>query len=287
MMGNRLFFCFRQLSNLLFFLPIPLLGQLGCIEFANIESSPVQCNSFRNGTIEIKEVVGGTPPYYYSIDGSTYSTRPIFDLLWPGLYAVTVKDSVGCEWNAAVQVVEPPILQVPLATDKDTITSGESIHLRAEISPTGTLVRTINWRPPSLFGNPNQLEQQISLYESTTFSVEVVNNAGCTARDQRTVQVRKPNIYAPNIIDLSSNQDAYFTLFSDEFVKQINLLQVYNRYGGLLFERRDFQPNDPLLGWNGRHLGKQAPDGVYGWVAEIEYLNGQRQKSAGSVTVIH
>ena len=286
-MYHRLLILTTVFFFLLLLLPPKMQGQSGCIQFATIEATPVQCNSFRNGFIHIKEVIGGTPPYYYSIDGTTYSTRPLFDLLWPGEYLVSIRDSSGCAWIDTVKVTEPPIFTATLTASKDSITKGEVVHLTAEVSPVGTIVQSVSWRPPALFSNPNEWTQQVSLYENTPIAVEIVNEAGCTARDQLLISVRKPTIYAPNIMDISSNEDAYFTLFSDAFVKQINLLQVYNRFGGLLFERRDFSPNDPLLGWNGRQDGKVVPEGVYGWIAEIEYLDGQRQMSAGSITLLH
>ncbi|WP_431217288.1 gliding motility-associated C-terminal domain-containing protein [Puia sp. P3] len=45
-------------------------------------------------------------------------------------------------------------------------------------------------------------------------------------------------------------------------------LRVFNRWGQLVFERRDFPANNPTLGWDGNINGRPAPVDAYIYIAE-------------------
>ncbi|MEO6040163.1 MAG: hypothetical protein ABIQ93_17245 [Saprospiraceae bacterium] len=248
---------------------------------------PVQCNGLRNGLIQIDTVYGGMPPYYFSLDGQSFSTRPSFDHLWPGHYQLWVKDALGCAKQWPVIVTEPELLQVYLHASDTSVVAGVPFMLQAEIAPQYAELQHIEWRPPNLFSHFDTLTQKLFLSETTTFAIEIENESGCIARDQLTVEVEKTNLYFPNVIRPGSNQDAFFTVYAGEGVARIVVLQVYNRAGGLLFERSGFAPNDPLTGWNGRADGKVVQVGVYPWRAVVQYLDGHLQQFQGSVTVVN
>ena len=281
----------RKISALLALLgcmsmPAHLLSQSSCIDSVDWVSYPVQCFSFRDGSIEVGTVYGGTSPYYYSIDGVTFSTRPVFDFLWPGDYDVTIRDAQGCTFQLLATVAEPEELKVTLTASKTKVDIGETITLKAFYTPSSATISSIEWRPPVLFDDNDALEQTIQMNETTLFAVEVVNDSACTARAQVLVEVNVPNIFVPNVILIGSNQDAYFTVFTDENVHTIRSMQIFSREGGTMFERENFSPNDPLLGWNGRWRGKKVPPGVYTWYIQVTLLNGTILPMTGTVTVL-
>jgi SprB repeat len=49
-----------------------------------------------NGTITVTAGTGGTAPYEYSINGTTFQPSNIFNNLFNGTYAVFIKDALGC-----------------------------------------------------------------------------------------------------------------------------------------------------------------------------------------------
>lgn len=262
-------------------------ARAACIDSIRMKISPVQCYGLRNGMVHVDTVFGGEKPFFYSIDGQSFSTNPLFDHLWPGNYTVYIRDASNCVREWYVNVPEPEELRVYLSVEADTVAAGEILALKAVVTPEGSVLNYIEWRPGDLFKRQDSLLQQVALSESTTFAVEVRTETGCIARDQTTVEVKKVNVYFPNIIKPGSNQDAYFTLFAGEGIERIVSMQVYSRSGSLVFERHDFLPNDPLRGWNGRWQGKYAQPGVYPWVVEIEYPDGARKHYRGTVTVVN
>lgn len=61
------------------------------------------CLGFNDGVIVFLPS-GGTPPYQYSIDGTTYVTTPAFTNLSPGIYALYLTDNNGCSYTVAVSI---------------------------------------------------------------------------------------------------------------------------------------------------------------------------------------
>jgi gliding motility-associated-like protein len=96
--------------------------------------------------------------------------------------------------------------------------------------------------------------------------VEVTDAQGCKARDSVQVVTFCPGkFYAPNIF--SPNFDGVndaFQVFTQRPPGSFHL-QVYNRWGELVFESQD-----EGQGWDGVHRGKPAPAGVYLWWCELD-----------------
>ena len=59
-------------------------------------------------------------------------------------------------------------------------------------------------------------------------------------------------------------------------------LQVFNRWGVLIFESRNIN-----IPWNGYYKGKLCPQGVYVWYVEGKYANGKPFRKVGDVTLLH
>lgn len=281
----------NRLPSFILTLILPLFvtswGRASCVDTVLLNVKPVQCFGLRNGVIEVTEVHGYYPPYYFSLDGQTFSTRPVFDLLWAGEYLLHVRDSTGCVKVFPVMVPEPEELKVDLDVNDNSIKAGEEFQIKATVYPPTTQLTAILWRPPSLFPNQNQLVQTVSVAEDTDFAIEIRNANGCIARDNLSVTVEQTNLYVPNAFSPGSNQNNYFTLFSGEGIKRVVYLQVYGRSGHLIFENRNFQPNDPLMGWNGKWRNRLAPPGYYVWMAEVEYLDGSRERLKGGVALVN
>jgi hypothetical protein len=54
----------------------------------------------------------------------------------------------------------------------------------------------------------------------------------------------------------------------------------------MVFEKRDFQANDPSSGWNGIYKGKKPVPDVYVYQVEIYCNNDQLIQFAGNVALI-
>ena len=249
--------------------------------------TPVQCYGLRNGMILVDSVFGGDQPFFYSLDGESFTTNPIFDRLWAGDYSLYVRDASGAISLWPFVVKEPAELQVKLTASESKVSVGASLKLRALASVESEFLQQIEWRPQALFFKQDTLKQKVIITEPTEISIKVFDFRGCEASDRVMVTLTEPNLYIPNVIKPGSASDAYLTVFSGEGVRRIVSLQVYSRGGGLIFERLDFQPNAPLLGWGGRWNGETAQAGVYPYLAVVELSDGKKVRYEGDVTVVN
>ena len=79
------------------------LTQAGAPEIANLEATPATCGD-DNATLDVT-VNGGTVPYIYSINGVNFQTENNFFNISPGVYTLTVRDSVGCVTEVLTQII--------------------------------------------------------------------------------------------------------------------------------------------------------------------------------------
>jgi gliding motility-associated-like protein len=201
------------------------------------------------------------------------------------VYTVTGKDVHNCFSDTAnVPVVVYPYPLVDAGADHQ-IGAGGSITLHPAYSSD---VQRIKWSPPSGLDCATCPFPIAKPKETTTYQVEVANEGGCIARDEMTVHVfcNNGNLYIPNTFSPNGDgpNDVFYPRGSGIF--SVKTFRIFNRWGELIFERSDFQANDPSLGWTGRHKGKSAPQDVYVYTVEILCENRVVLNFKGNVVLI-
>ncbi|NRA52113.1 MAG: gliding motility-associated C-terminal domain-containing protein, partial [Phaeodactylibacter sp.] len=66
----------------------------------------------------------------------------------------------------------------------------------------------------------------------------------------------------------------------------VERFQVYDRWGGLLFEEEEVPLNDLGFGWDGNRLGRPMNTGTYAYYGVVRYPNGFRRIVKGEVHLI-
>jgi hypothetical protein len=257
-----------------------------CIDSIHTSVQDVSCFGLRDGAIQIDSVFGGQPPFYYSIDGITFSTHPVFDRLWHGEYQLWIRDALGCERKLFVLVTEPDPIDIYLVASDTVVPSGTPIHLEIKGWPDSLAIGQIQWRPPALFDTQQRMEQSVSLSESVTIAAIVTDLNGCNSTALMDLEIEKVKIYTPNVLKPSVAEEAYFTIFSENSLDRIKYLRVFSRNGSMIFEQSNFPVNNPADGWDGKWQGSLVPPGVYSWTAMIEFADGHIEQQQGSITVI-
>lgn len=247
-------------------------------------TSPV-CAADGTGSIVINSVRNGFPPYLYQLDDGEAQSQNAFVQLDKTDYTLTITDRYGCSSVQAITIPTPPLLAVDLG-ENQVVELGESLSLQA-ISNYSDL--DYNWMPNDILTCLNCPNPSIQPLEDLQVLVEVTNTLGCTAIDSMLIQVVKNYpLYAPNVF--SPNDDGindYFTVFSNtKAALSIQKLQIFDRWGKILFEKTDFPLNEEFEGWDGFWKEKLAGAGVYVYVAEVVFIDNVVVQKAGSVAVI-
>lgn len=247
-------------------------------------TSPV-CAADGTGSIIINSVRNGYPPYLYQLDNGVPQSQNAFVQLDTTDYILTITDRFGCSSVQAVNIPTPPLLEVDLG-ENQVVQLGESLTLSAISNYTDL---SYSWTPNEILSCLNCPNPDIQPLEDLQVTVEVMNTLGCTAIDSMLIKVVKNYpLYAPNVF--SPNDDGindYFTIFSNtNAALSVQKLQVFDRWGKLLFERNDFPLNEEFEGWDGYWNGKLAGVGVYVYVAEVTFIDNTVVRETGSVAVI-
>ena len=264
------------------------LSFTGVIE-AQVTINPPLCLYGTDGTIVVESITGGTPPFVLGLNGGNSAPvvnfPVVFDNLDAGFHTLTMVDALGTVIQQELFMDNPPKLEIDLGEDI-TVQLGSNIQL----SPlTNFVPATWAWSPPDYLDCTDCPEPSVQLpTNDISYTVQVTDANGCTASGEVNIIVEKiRKVYVPNAI--SPNNDAIndeLTVFAGPQVAKINRLMVFNRWGAVLFERKDFQPNDLQLGWDGTFKGKKVDEGVYAWFAEVAFLDGHVEVFEGGVTVV-
>jgi hypothetical protein len=252
----------------------------------DLDLSMPDCFGESNGSIELVSVATGTGPFESVLNGQTGVGNGTFPDLSSGIYQLEILDGLGCAADTTLVLPDPAELQVTLGQDIET-TPGSVVELSAQ--PSNTNVH-IQWTSGLGMENSEGFQWSLTPFESSWYACTIRDEAGCIASDTILVEVKgdygvyKPNVLKPNA-SISANQ--YFTLYDTEnYIQRVEMLQVYDRWGALVFEKKNFEPGVPEQGWDGRANGNLAPAGVYQFVARLITYSGEPLVLNGDVTLI-
>lgn len=125
----------------------------------------------------------------------------------------------------------------------------------------------------------------ISILQGGDFRVTATNACGEATAEVRWPIVQCCRIYAPNVF--SPNLDGINDVFRLETFRcpvTSFRLQVFSRWGGLVFET-----TDPEQGWDGRSGNQFLPSGLYVWLATYQLATdppGQIRQERGGVSLM-
>ena len=79
-----------------------------------------------NASVTIAEVVGGTPPYQYSLDGGDFQTDPSFTNLFAGEHTIAVRDANNNQFELIFSIALPVSLEITVETLENDLSIGVS-----------------------------------------------------------------------------------------------------------------------------------------------------------------
>nr|MBA2249188.1 PKD domain-containing protein [Chitinophagaceae bacterium] len=187
---------------------------------------------------------------------------------------LTATNSNGCMSNVySYPVIIDVIPSVNAGPDRNVLEGGSII-----LSPTvtGNNLQYL-WTPNQYLNNNTIKNPVVSGVEDKIYTLLATSRGGCSASDQVFVKVLKfptiPNTFTPNNDGIN---DTWIIQYLETYPD--NRVQVFNRYGQLVFESRGYAKP-----WDGTMNGKPLPFGTYYYI--IEPANG-RKPITGYVTII-
>jgi gliding motility-associated-like protein len=93
-------------------------------------------------------------------------------------------------------------------------------------------------------------------------------------------RIYQPNAFSPN----NDGNNDLFTLGLGSNAKTITRLEIFDRWGGAVYQYTDSSTDLPR--WDGTRNGTDMPTGVYVYQAEIEFQNGRRKLLQGDLLLM-
>ncbi len=247
----------------------------------------VVCFGDATGMIGV-DANGGTEPYLFAIDSiSSFQQDTTFANVKGGGHHIFVQDASGCIGSDSITLAQPEELRV-IAFGDTTIRLGYDMPVGAQVFPQGSLV-DYTWFPSDEeFVNDSIPNTRLKPKRPGYYYVQVVDTAGCVGLDSILVQVQleKP-VFGPTAF--SPNGDGindYFTIFGGPAAIHIISLQIFDRYGNLVYEQKDYPISVESAGWDGRFKGKKMRSDTYVWVATIDFWDDKPVQVVGDVSLI-
>ncbi|MFD2826816.1 beta strand repeat-containing protein [Leeuwenhoekiella polynyae] len=146
----------------------------------------VSCNGGGNGNITI-ELTGGTSPFEYVINGTTYSNFPdptlAISALQAGTYPINVTDANGCTATTSVTITEPVALTASVTVDANVSCNGGNDGTATASGTGGTAVYTYLWDANA----GNQTTATATGLPAGTYTVTITDANGCTDTASATI----------------------------------------------------------------------------------------------------
>lgn len=251
----------------------------------DFQTQPASCSGLADGRMEI---LNPQPDWSFSLDGISYQTAAQFEDLAAGIKNLFLQDASGCVFPYTFEIESLPAIQLDLQRQMD-VKTGDLVSLDPKISG-GSGDFQFSWQPADGLSCADCPNPTFTADDDRSLSLTVTDKLGCQASATIFIKVEKvtgryafvPTAFSPNYDGLND----VLTVFGNDNIGKIKSFRVFDRWGSLLFENTDFEPNSEINGWNGETRNKKAPNGIYAWTATLLWADGVESFMKGDVMLV-
>ena len=251
---------------------------------ADISFINPNCDGLETGRIEIITIEGGALPYLYTIDGSDFFDTGSFTQLGPDDYTLTIVDANMCIQETTNALTAP---QIPILFGTTDYVTQLGCEIQLDIDINDIEINNVIWVDTSYLDCIDCFDPIATPLNSGENMIIVSSMDDCNDTLTINVEVEKlrqfyvPNIFTPN----GDGQNDRFGIFGGKEVERIEL-QIFDRWGNKVFSELNMEPIDDSKSWDGSFNDIIVETGVYVWMANIFYIDGQSEVHSGDVTLI-
>ncbi len=259
-----------------------LAGELNIGEYIfpayTIDAIDPNCPGTTQGQINISLA---TPELSWSLDSINYTTDNFIEMA-AGTYTVYFTNGNCYQSNTVIldeKLVEPlvldPVIDLPINTPIQlTHNYIDSISHLFEWSPS-TYLSCADCALPTFSGS----EEDVELF------LVVTDLDGCEQEAQLLIQTDEgqhifiPNAFSPNGDEIND----YFKPFVRPGVVQTERLEIFDRWGNMVYAEGVNPAVEEIRGWDGKRYDNYHIPGLFIYKAKFVYLNGKTKEMTGEV----
>lgn len=171
----------------------------------------------------------------------------------PGIYVDTLKSKQGCDSLIRLNLIAAP-------------ESGDTVNAR-------------------LFPGETISVGSKKITQPGRYFVTLTSSIGCDSLvmiDAAWYKVFMPTAFSPNGDGLNDR----FIILGGADLLLIRSLQIYDRWGGLVYQGQDLPPEPNGSGWDGTYTGKPLPPGLYVFQAILLMDDGKERRVSGQLALV-
>jgi hypothetical protein len=146
------------------------------------------CYGASNGTVTVSGT-GGTAPYVFSKNGTSFSSAVLFSNLAPGSYTITIKDANNCTSTTSVTITEPALVVASGTQVNNTACFGNTLGSINLSVVGGSGSYTYLWSGPSSY---TATTQDITGLAAGTYSVVITEANSCAITGTISYTITQP-----------------------------------------------------------------------------------------------
>ncbi len=188
--------------------------------------------------------------------------------------------NISCDGNYTYEVTKVGV-EVVIEAQDQVVNSNTPVSIPVKATSNHLAAQfTYAWSPSTGL-SCDACDNPVALIdETTTYTVTVTDENGCSATDEITLTLSSGNVFIPNI----------FTPNADGRNDELHVLgqgiasltfTIYDRWGEQVFET-----TDKSIGWDGTHRGRALNTGLYFYTADIVFEDGSTVVKKGNVSLI-
>ncbi|MEL6866425.1 MAG: gliding motility-associated C-terminal domain-containing protein [Bacteroidota bacterium] len=251
----------------------------------DLEGISPPCFNEASGSIQLNDIDGGYAPYIFTVGDDSNSSGNFLDLA-PGTYDYDIIDRHGCVYEDEVSLGSPSILVLSLPPDT-LIPLGSGVPI---IPNTNFNINAVNWSPVDYLDCLDCFDNVVYPGQDITYTLTVADDFGCQVSDSIQVRVSRDvsKVYIPNAFSPNGDgwNDTFYIGSFENLVQQTAELAIFDRWGGLIFNRTNFDLTLPSEGWDGTTDGQPAQVGVYAYFIKVRLIDGTIKQFAGDLTLL-
>ena len=213
-----------------------------------------------------------------------------------GVNIYTVRASNTCFTDSAtvsIAVGGYPSVVLGFRKGLDTIhavQTGSTLPLITYVSLSGDPFKNYAWTPSSGLNCNNCPDPIVTVEGSNLYSLKATTIYGCSGSDSMYLPTfcQNSQVYIPNAFSPDGDGKNDVLLVRGSGIKIVKNFRIYNRWGQVVFERANFQVNDPQFGWDGkiRNTSTFSPPDVYIYYCEVLCDNDTPFTYKGNITLV-
>jgi gliding motility-associated-like protein len=228
------------------------------------------------------------------------------------LFVTSFQYNIVVDARQCSLVFNPPIpkwdvsdfrIETTPSIDKYYYDLGEEFNFKASISIPKDSIKSFGWTTEISTTKVDSCKQCLN-YKSlpkstddTAFIFYAIDVHNCERRERMRIYPKPPpeipilppeyKVFLPNAF--SPNDDGYndqLTIYGAEGVEKVIWMRVYDLWGNLVFEQKDFPAGDNHYGWNGTYKGIAANLGTYTCTYRVLLKDGTERTINNGVSLL-